>query len=115
MEEQEEGRSLMDKNNLGQQFDGETGLTDRDKAILDFEEPYGGMHNGHKENEIVEKFDMRPTRYYQILNTLIHTTGALDYKPMLVKKLRHIKNVRNDKRSASRAGLKDDVRESKQE
>ena len=41
-------------------------LTDRDKAILDFERSWW-TERGPKEVAIRERFDLSPTRYYQIV------------------------------------------------
>lgn len=80
------------------------GLTDRDQEILKFEREWW-KYSGSKENAIRELFDMSATRYYQILNALIDTEAALDFDPMLVKRLRRIRLDRQRQRSARRLGI----------
>lgn len=80
------------------------GLTLRDEEILKFEREWW-KHSGSKENAIRDIFDMSATRYYQILNALIDTEAALDFDPMLVKRLRRIRLDRQRQRSARRLGI----------
>ena len=79
-------------------------LTDRDRRILDFERQWWKFA-GAKEQAIRELFDMSGTRYYQLLNTLIDSTDALAYDPMLVKRLRRMRAARQRARSARRLGF----------
>ncbi len=79
-------------------------LTLRDQEILKFEREWW-KHSGSKENAIRDLFDMSATRYYQILNALIDTEAALDFDPMLVKRLRRIRLDRQRQRSARRLGI----------
>lgn len=80
------------------------GLTERDQQILAFERQWW-KYAGAKEQAIRELFDMSSTRYYQILNTLIDTPEALAFDPMLVKRLRRMRNSRQRARSARRLGI----------
>jgi hypothetical protein len=80
------------------------GLTERDREILKFEREWW-KYSGSKENAIRDLFDMSATRYYQILNALIDTEPALDFDPMLVKRLRRIRLDRQRQRSARRLGI----------
>lgn len=80
------------------------GLAERDQEILKFEREWW-KYSGSKENAIRELFDMSATRYYQILNALIDTEAALDFDPMLVKRLRRIRLDRQRQRSARRLGI----------
>lgn len=93
----EEATSLSGAPELG-------GLTERDQEILKFEREWW-KYSGSKENAIRELFDMSTTRYYQILNALIDTEPALDFDPMLVKRLRRIRLERQRQRSARRLGI----------
>ena len=43
--------------------------------------------------------------YYQVLNALIDTEAALDFDPMLVKRLRRMRAERQKQRSARRLGM----------
>jgi hypothetical protein len=48
---------------------------------------------------------MSDTRYYQLLNTLIDRPEALVHDPMLVKRLRRLRQSRQRARSARRFGV----------
>ena len=54
---------------------------------------------------IKELFDMSSTRYYQVLNGLINNPAALAEDPMLVKRLRRMRQARQRSRSARRLGF----------
>jgi len=77
-------------------------LTDRDRAILDFEAEWR-RHVGAKEEAIREDLGISPARYYQLLGRLIDTAEAQAYDPMLVKRLRRMRDERHQARDA-RAG-----------
>lgn len=79
-------------------------LSDRDRAILEFERQWW-KYAGAKEQAIRELFDMSATRYYQILNGLIDLPEALESDPMLVKRLRRMRSSRQKARSARRLGV----------
>lgn len=76
-------------------------LSARDAAILDFEREWF-RYPGGKEQGIREKFDLSATRYYQILNALLDTEAALAHDPLLVKRLRRLRDERQRNRSAKR-------------
>ena len=75
------------------------GLSVRDAAILDFEVAWWES-GGEKDAEIRDRFDLSAPRYYQILNQLIDTPEALMYQPLLVKRLRRLRQLRQENRSA---------------
>lgn len=79
----------------------ETRLSERDAAILDFERNWWQAGDS-KEQEIKRLFDLTPTRYYQILNGLLDDPAALEYDPLLVKRLRRLRATRQRARSAQR-------------
>lgn len=83
---------------------GHPALSERDADILDFERHWW-KHAGAKEQGIRERFDMSATRYYQILNSLIDQTEALEHDPLLVKRLRRLRAERQRARSARRLGF----------
>lgn len=82
-------------------------LDDRARSILDFEREWW-KYAGAKEQAIRERFDLSPTRYYQLLNRLMDDDDALAYDPMLVKRLRRMRSARQRQRAARRLGV--DVR-----
>jgi len=75
-------------------------LTERDKAILDFERSWWSQ-SGPKETLIVEKFDLSASRYYQILNELVDTDAAYGHDPLVVRRLRRLRDRRRRARSQS--------------
>ena len=79
-------------------------LTEREREILAFERQWW-KYAGSKEQAIRELFDLSATRYYQALNALIDRPAALAYDPMLVKRLRRVRQSRQRARSARRLGL----------
>lgn len=79
-------------------------LTERERAILDFERQWW-RYAGSKEQAVRDLFDMSGTRYYQLLNALIDRAEAVEYDPMLVKRLRRMRASRQRQRTARRLGL----------
>ena len=74
-------------------------LTPREAEILAFERQWFRFA-GAKEQAIRELFDLTATRYYQVLNTLIDRPEALAADPMLVKRLRRVRQTRRRSGSA---------------
>lgn len=79
-------------------------LSDRDRDILAFERQWW-QFAGAKEQSVRDKFGMSATRYYQVLNALIDAPDALAYDPLLVKRLRRLRQARQRARSARRLGI----------
>ena len=77
------------------------GLSERDAAILDFEKSWWTARVS-KEQEIRDRFGLSSARYYQILNALIDRPEALEHDPLLVKRLRRLREQRHRDRSAHR-------------
>lgn len=78
-------------------------LTQRDLEILDFERTWW-KHAGVKEQAIKERFEMSATRYYQVLNELLEQPAAMDYDPILVKRLKRLRVYRQRQRVARLLG-----------
>ena len=74
-------------------------LSDLETKILDFEANWWRFA-GAKESAIKELFDLSAPRYYQLLNDLIDRDDALMAAPMLVKRLRRLREARMSARSA---------------
>jgi len=53
-----------------------------------------------RETAIKELFDLTAPRYYQLLNDLIDREDALEASPMLVKRLRRLREARMQARTA---------------
>jgi hypothetical protein len=79
-------------------------LDERWRAILDFERDWW-KHPGSKERAIRERLGLSPARYHQLLNRAIDEPGAVGYDPMLVRRLRRLRESRRRKRVARRLGL----------
>lgn len=60
------------------------------------------QYQGARETAIRERFDMSPTRYYQVLNALIGQPAALAYDPMGVKRLQRLRDRRATRRRRCR-------------
>jgi hypothetical protein len=73
-------------------------LTDLELRILEFERSWW-RYAGAKESAIKELFDLTPPAYYQALNNLIDRDDALLAQPMLVKRLRRLREARTSARS----------------
>jgi hypothetical protein len=78
-------------------------LTDRDLAILAFEAEWR-RHAGAKEEAIRADLGLSPARYYQLLGRLIDTADAQAHDPMLVKRLRRLRDARARARNDRAAG-----------
>jgi hypothetical protein len=68
-------------------------LTPTEAEMLAFERQWWKFA-GAKEQAIRELFDLSATRYYQVLNRLIDRPEALQFDPMLVKRLRRTREAR---------------------
>ena len=73
-------------------------LTQLESKILEFEGQWWKFA-GAKESAIKELFGMTPPAYYQLLNNLIDRDDALLAAPMLVKRLRRLREARTNARS----------------
>ena len=77
------------------------GLSRRHKDILDLElMQFNYAHLGTKDLAIRELLGLKPTRYYQILNSLLDRPEALAYAPTVVKRLRERRDTPKWRRSA---------------
>lgn len=79
------------------------GLDDRSRAILDFERGWWKL-SGSKERAIRERFGLSSARYHQLLTRIIDRSEALRYDPMLVRRLRRLREARRKKRYARGLG-----------
>lgn len=79
-------------------------LSERDRQILDFERE-SWMLDVPKERAVRERFGFSAARYQQLLNRLIDRPEALEHDPMLVRRLRRLREARRRKRVAARLGV----------
>jgi hypothetical protein len=78
-------------------------LTDRDRAILDFERTWwvdpgpSGRGSGKPPSKgaaIQSRIGLSPARYYQVLGELIGSPEAAAYDPLVVRRLRKLQSSR---------------------
>jgi hypothetical protein len=74
-------------------------LSDLEARILEFEGTWWKFA-GAKESAIKELFDLSAPRYYQLLNDLIDREDALVAAPLLVKRLRRLREARMSARTS---------------
>ena len=68
-------------------------LTDLEMRILDFERSWW-RYAGMKDSGIREQFGISASEYYEALNNLIDRDDALAASPLLVKRLRRLREAR---------------------
>ena len=78
-------------------------LTERECSILEFERSWwteaGPKDNPHPRRRrtmlaIRERFDLSATRYYQLLAELVDSDDALEYDPLVIRRLRRMRDRR---------------------
>jgi Protein of unknown function (DUF3263) len=79
-------------------------LTDRDRAILDFERSWWMLPTS-KSAGIRERLNLSPTRYYQLLSALLDDPDAVAYDPLGVRRLRRTRLQRRRARFMGRTTL----------
>jgi Protein of unknown function (DUF3263) len=77
-------------------------LIDREQAILDFERTWW-TRDGLKDAMVRELFQVELAAYYQTLNELLDRQEALDYDPLVVRRLRRLRDRRRRARVDSTA------------
>jgi hypothetical protein len=68
-------------------------LSPRDRAILDFERSWW-QQKGAKESAIREQLGLSGTRYYEILQHLCDSRAARAYDPLVIHRLRRLRDRR---------------------
>ncbi len=68
-------------------------LSDLEVRMLDFERQWW-KYAGAKDAAIKELFDLSTRSYYELLNDLIDREDALTASPLLVKRLRRLRQAR---------------------
>lgn len=86
----------------GADLDG-TGLDGLARDVLDFERSWRRIGRS-KEWAIRERLGITPTRYHQVLVRAIELPEALTWDPMLVRRLRRLRDARRRTRLARRLG-----------
>ena len=80
------------------------GLSEFEVKMLEFERSWW-RHAGVKESSIKELFNLTPPAYYQLLNNLIDREAAVMAEPILVNRLRRLRDSRTQARSSSKLGF----------
>ena len=73
-------------------------LSDLEVRILDFERQWW-KYAGAKDAAIKELFNLSAKQYYELLNNLIDRPDALAASPLLIKRLRRLREARVTSRS----------------
>ncbi len=73
-------------------YRGQVPLSDRDRALLDFEGRWHG-HSGAKEEAIRTDLSLTPARYYQLLGRILDSADAVAHDPVLVHRLRRLRDA----------------------
>ena len=76
----------------------ESPLSDLEVRILDFERQWW-KYAGVKDAAIKELFNLSAKQYYELLNNLIDRPDALAASPLLIKRLRRLREARVSSRS----------------
>lgn len=74
------------------------------RRTLEFEGQWF-KYPGAKESMILERFGESPTRYYQRLNALLDCPAAVAEFPMVVHRLRRLRDLRRGARRPDRHGV----------
>jgi hypothetical protein len=77
-------------------------LSERDRAILDFEQTWWTIE-GPKEQAIRDRLELSATRYYQLLAELLDSPEAEAYDPLVVRRLRRLRDRRRRARFEGRS------------
>lgn len=76
-------------------------LSTLEQKVLEFERKWHTL-GGAKEHAIREQFNMSSTAYFQVLNSLLDNPLAYAQDPILIKRLRRIRDGRQRDRAQSR-------------
>lgn len=77
-------------------------LSDDQKVMLGLEASWW-RYPGAKDAVIWDRLGWSSTRYYQVLNVLLDDPAALEHAPMVVNRLRRVREVRRLSRQVRRA------------
>jgi hypothetical protein len=79
-------------------------LSDRDRAILDFERDWW-LEPGTKEAAIRVRLDLSPSRYRELLYGIVDDPESMDVDPLVVRRVRKVRERNRKARfEGSRAG-----------
>jgi hypothetical protein len=78
-------------------------LSPREREILTFEREWW-KHADAKEAAVRDRLGLTPESYYRALNQIIDLPGAMAHDPLLVRRLRRQRLMRQRQRQARRLG-----------
>jgi hypothetical protein len=78
-------------------------LSDRDRAMLEFERSTQGSREGRKGDAIIRTWGCTPSTYFLRLNAILDKPEALVYDAQLVNRLLRLREARRAARSPARA------------
>ena len=78
------------------------GLSERDAAILELERTAWALP-GRKEALVRERLGLSPTTYYKLLAALLDDPTALAHDPLVVRRLRRVRDQRRRARYQGRS------------
>ena len=81
-------------------------LTEREKDILDFEQSWWSL-SIPREQAVRDRFQLTETEYVELLELLIATEAALEAAPLLVRRLRRMKDRRRQEHVARRTAAQE--------
>lgn len=76
-------------------------LSTLESAVLEFERRWY-TYGGAKDHAIRERFDLSAAAYFQVLNSLLENPAAYAADPILIKRLRRIRDSRQRDRAQAR-------------
>ena len=82
------------------------GLTEREKDILEFEQSWWSL-SIPREQAVRDRFQLTETEYVEVLEMLIATEAALEAEPLLVRRLRRMKDRRRQEHVARRTAAQE--------
>ena len=85
-------RDMMEANAQFQP-DSQGALSERDRLLLEFERQWW-KYAGAKDAAVKELFNISAKQYYELLNNLIDRPDALAASPLLIKRLRRLREAR---------------------
>jgi len=80
-------------------------LEPRLRAVLDLERSWRACGGTSKARAVRERLGLSPARYHQLLDRVIDLPEAVTYDPVLVRRLRRMREERRRARSIHRLGL----------
>jgi hypothetical protein len=78
-------------------------LSDREKAILEFERSWWTL-DGVKDALVEERFGITSDTYYRLLNELLERPEAQQFDPLVVRRLRRLRDRRRRARLDAAGG-----------